>query len=191
MSGTEKGHVVKNVKFKLPKKLGKKKKHLAKKVKCRSPKHQPICGLYAIARCIRRRLCTSKDVEGFRDECKIVINRTGKWIGRTSQKERITICKHFGYDAQECNFEPTTVGKLFKNTAFFETRGKWLLCVRNHCLFVQTNQTQNKLYAMDQRGHRMYYHEKEPALKKIMRQSVKTVHRVEPIEFATEAICIE
>jgi hypothetical protein len=202
MSSKKKGHVVENVKSKLPKKIGTKKRQIAKnkkiwnkkKAPCKKsalPKHQPICGLYAIACCIGRRLHTANDVEAFREECKAVTKRNGNWVGRTGSRERITICNHFGFDALQCDFQSTTVGRLFRNAAFFKTREKWLLCVRDHCLFVQTHKTKAKLYAMDQRGNRMYYHKKEPALNKIMRQAVKSVHRVEPMKVATEAIWID
>lgn len=158
-------------------------KGLRKDKKKRAPKNQPICGLWAAARAVGITLKTANDVEGFRQECfskNVFFPKNGNWVGGTTAAERDRICAAFGHQVKYYRqFTQVQVKKMLMNKEVYKTRGKWLLCVHNHCLLVCTNMTKRKLTVSDQRGRamRLVREDKtcDPALTKILRQRVHTV----------------
>lgn len=167
-------------------------KHLRKDAKKRAPKNQPICGLWAVARCIGRNLHTASDVEKFRQECfaRNLITKTRSWIGGTTHTDRESVLKGFGW--QTVSFGPEhpvprlggTVKRLLTDPQFFKSCDQFLLTVCGHCMYVKTNQTKRKLYCMDQRGVQLRLPIKgksDARMDKLLRQRVLTIDRVQPI----------
>ena len=166
---------------------------MRKDKKQRAPKNQPICGLWAVARCIGRNLRTASDVERFRQECfaRNLLTKTRSWVGGTNQSDRESILNGFGW--QTVSFGPehplwrrlgTTVKRLFTDPKFFKSRDQFLLTVDGHCMYVKTNQTKRKLYCMDQRGVKLRLPlkgESDARIDKLLRQRVLTIDPVQPI----------
>ena len=71
---------------------------LNKNLKMRSAAKQPICGLWAAARCCGIRLNSAKKIQEFRDMLlsNKVISRGGNWVGGTTDAERMQICLFLG-----------------------------------------------------------------------------------------------
>lgn len=164
-----------------------KKKKLCRDKKKRAPKHQPICGLYALALCFGRKLKTAQQVEDFRNECRqagVFKDRTAGWVGGTNEGEHKAVCKAFGFVHTPVLFDlkAQTVGRLFKHADFFKTKNKWLLCVHKHCLFVQTNKTKTKMFVMDQRGTKMCIDDDTKYMAKLKTQMLRSVARVDKKE---------
>ena len=162
-------------------------KHLRKDKKLRAPKNQPICGLFAVARCMGRYLKTAKQVEAFRQECfaRKLLVKPASWVGGTSHCDRARILQGFGWRLDLIRAERTpqrsTVKRLLTDADFFKTREQWLLIVDGHCVYVQTNRTKRKLYCMDQRGTRMRLPakgESDARMEKLLRQRVVSVGAV-------------
>jgi len=164
-----------------------KKKKLCRDKKKRAPKHQPICGLYALAMCFGRKLKTAQQVEDFRNECRqagVFKHRTAGWVGGTNEGEHKAVCKAFGFEHKPVQFDlkAQTVNRLFKDKDFFQTKSKWLLCVSNHCLFVQTNKTKTKMFVMDQRGIKMHIDDDTRYMAKLKTQKLRSVAKVDKKE---------
>ena len=168
-------------------------KHLNRDKKLRAPKHQPICGLFAVARCMGRHLKTAKQVEAFRQECfaRKLLVKPASWVGGTSHCDRASILAGFGWRIDLIRPERTptksgpTVKRLLTDPVFFKTREQWLLIVDGHCVYVQTNRTKRKLYCMDQRGARMRLPlkgESDARMEKLLRQRVVSVGAVRKAE---------
>ena len=163
------------------------KKKLCRDKKKRAPKHQPICGLYALAMCFDRKLKTAQQVEDFRNECRqagLFKNRPTGWVGGTNEDERKAVCKAFGFEHTRVGFDlkAQTVGRLFMHADFFKTKSTWLLCVSKHCLFVQTNKTKIKMFVMDQRGMQMRIDDKTRYMAKLKAQKLRSLARVDKKE---------
>ena len=163
------------------------KKKLCRDKKKRAPKHQPICGLFALAMCFGRKLKTAQQVEDFRNECReagVFKNRTAGWVGGTNEGEHKAVCKAFGFEHTPVQFDlkAQTVGRLFKHADFFKTKRMWLLCVCKHCLFVQTNKTKTKMFVMDQRGMKMHIDDDTRYMAKLKTQKLRSVARVDKKE---------
>ena len=162
-----------------------KKKNLRVDVKARAPDKQPICGLWATARCVGVHLKTAKDVEDFRQKCRPVLKaHSANWVGGTDEEERQAICELHGYSVQSIMKKPgITVGKLFRSNKFFTTRHQWLLCVDRHCVYVKTNKTKRKMWVSDQRGKPMRFRNaqkvSDTALEPLLRQQVVSLCVVE------------
>jgi hypothetical protein len=164
-----------------------KKKKLCRDKKKRAPKHQPICGLYALAMCFGRKLKTAQQVEYFRNECRqagVFKHRTAGWVGGTNEGEHKAACKAFGFEHTPVQFDlkAQTVGRLFKHADFFKTKSTWLLCVCNHCLFVQTNKTKTKMFVMDQRGKKMHIDDDTKYMAKLKTQKLRSLAMVDKKE---------
>ena len=124
-----------------PKKKSKKKsKGLRKDKKARAPGKQPICGLYAAAKCAGVHLKTAADVEAFRKKCfanGLLDQRNGNWVGGTRASERVRICEHFGCTVSLSHHNlvhghgSTSVKSLLKNAQFFKTKAQYMLEVHN------------------------------------------------------------
>lgn len=167
-----------------------KKKKLRRNKKERAPKHQPICGLYALAMCFGRKLKTAQQVEDFRNECRqagVFKNRSAGWVGGTNEGEHKAVCKAFGFEHARVQFDlkAQTVGRLLKHAEFFKTKSTWLLCVCKHCLFVQTNKTKAKMFVMDQRGIKMHIDDDARYMAKLKKQKLSSVSRVFKIDAET------
>lgn len=164
-----------------------KKKKLRRDKKKRALKHQPICGLYALAMCFGRKLKNAQEVEDFRNECRqagVFKDRTAGWVGGTNEAEHKAVCQAFGFEHTLVQFDlkAQTVGRLFKHADFFKTKSTWLLCVWNHCLFVQTNKTKTKMFVMDQRGMQMRIGDGSRYMAKLKAQKLRSVARVDKKE---------
>lgn len=167
-------------------------KHLCRNKKKRAPKHQPICGLFALAMCMGRKLQTAQQVEDFRNECRragLFQNRSGNWVGATTEVEHRAVCNKFGFKHTKLHFDlkTATVGRLLKQPAFFKTTNTWLLCVSKHCLFVQTNKTKKRLFVMDQRGKKMGLNDDVKYMHKLKRQTLRSIAKVTKVG-ADEAV---
>ena len=77
-------------------------KGLCKNKKKRAVSKQPICGLWAIAKCCGIKLKNQIDVEAFRQKCLTngLVKRNGNWVGGTTAEERRTICAYFKHYMQ-------------------------------------------------------------------------------------------
>jgi hypothetical protein len=136
----------------------KKDKGLAKNKKHRAPGKQPICGLYAAARCAGIPMKTAANVEAFRNLCfDKIFKRPKNWIGGTTGEERRAICTHFRCEVSDVllshpEYVGKTVGTLFKDADFFKTKEQYMLTVPKHCVWVRTNGEKKKLEVRDQSG---------------------------------------
>ena len=161
-------------------------KHLRTDKKKRAPGKQPICGLWAAARCVGRHLRTAAEVDAFRQEClaRGLLHRGGSWVGGTTSDERARIVEGFGGRVQAHPAPASTVARLLTHPSFFKTRGQWLLVVRGHCVYVHSNTSKRKLYCMDQRGTKMRLPQKQApscaAMQKLLRQRVVSISAVHP-----------
>ena len=134
-------------------------KGLAKNKKRRTPGKQPICGLYAAARCAGISMKTAENVEAFRKLCfdkHLLAQHSANWIGGTNGRERSAICRHFGCEVSDVllshpEYVGKTVGTLFKDADFFKTKEQYMLTVPKHCVWVRTNVEKKKLEVRDQR----------------------------------------
>ena len=151
----------------MPKVSKHRKKGLRRDKKARSPSKQPICGLYAAAKCANIQLKSAADVEAFRQTCfehGLLSQRNRNWVGGTTYDERTRICEHFGCIVSPSHHEllsnntqhaQITVKSLLKNTLFFKTKGQYMLEIYNHVLWVRSNGTKKALRVTDQRGKLM------------------------------------
>jgi ribosomal protein L28 len=168
-------------------------KGLRRNKKARAPGKQPICGLYAAAKCAGIRLKSAADVEAFRSTCfanGLLDSRNGNWVGGTNEMERARICKHFGCAVAMSHHElvhgrgPITVKSLLKNAQFFKTRAQYMLEVHMHVVYVRSNGTKKALRVEDQRGKAMRFvnvkGEPDAALEPILRQRVVSLALVTP-----------
>ena len=133
----------------------------------RAPSKQPICGLWAAARCCNIRLDTRDKTQKFRNMLleNRVLQRGGNWVGGTTDEERLRICEYLGYTVT-VEFEDIlhkkgpsktiTVKKLLSTPVFFTTQQSYMLLVDQHVLFVQTKKMKRKLWVADQRGKPMH-----------------------------------
>lgn len=166
---------------------------LRKDKKARAPGRQPICGLYAAARCVGVSLKSAGDVAEFRTKCFAnglldARHYHANWVGGTTDQDRRRICEFHGFSVTPrpdlgSGATHMSVKKLFQSSAFFKTKGQWLLCVHNHCLYVKTNMTKRKLCVCDQRGKIMRFVNKldrpDAALVSSLGQRVVSVSEVE------------
>jgi hypothetical protein len=138
-------------------------KGLCQNKKKRAVSKQPICGLWAIAKCCGIKLKNQNDVEAFRQKCLAhgLVSRTANWVGGTTAEERHKICAHFNYDMQPVFTDllhkkgphtTITVHTLLKNRLFFTTQQQYILEVDKHVVYVKTNRTKRKLWVADQRA---------------------------------------
>jgi len=122
---------------------------LNKNLKIRSAAKQPICGLWAAARCCGIRLNSAKKIQEFRDMLlsNKVISRGGNWVGGTTDAERMQICLFLGCTVtdvfkdliQKRGIGKTiTVKSLLTSREFFQTRRQYMLLVDQHVLYVRT-----------------------------------------------------
>lgn len=171
----------------------KKSKGLRKDKKARAPGKQPICGLYAAAKCAGVHLKTASDVEAFRKKCfahGLLDQRNGNWIGGTRASERVRICEHFGCAASLSHHDlvhgrgPITVKSLLKNAQFFKTKAQYMLEVHMHVVYVRSNGTKRALRVSDQRGKQMRFvnaqGEPDLALQRLLGQRVVSLMLVKP-----------
>jgi hypothetical protein len=171
----------------------KKSKGLRKDKKARAPGKQPICGLYAAAKCAGVHLKTASDVEAFRKKCfahGLLDQRNGNWIGGTRASERVRICEHFGCAASLSHHDlvhgrgSITVKSLLKNAQFFKTKAQYMLEVHKHVVYVRSNGTKRALRVSDQRGKQMRFvnaqGEPDPALQRLLGQRVVSLMLVKP-----------
>ena len=139
---------------------------MRKDKKKRAPCRQPICGLWAAARCCGIRLDTAEKTQSFRNRLLVnnIIHRNGNWVGGTNDDERNRICSFLGFAVEDMfrdlihkkGPETTiTVKTLLNSVAFFKTREQYMLCVDQHVLYVKTNIMRRKLWVSDQRGKPM------------------------------------
>ena len=139
---------------------------LNKNLKMRSAAKQPICGLWAAARCCGIRLNSAKKIQEFRDMLLTnkVISRGGNWVGGTTDAERMQICAFLGCSVtdvfkdliQKRGIGKTiTVKSLLTSREFFQTRRQYMLLVDQHVVYVRTNKMKRKLWVADQRGKPM------------------------------------
>ena len=170
-----------------------KSKGLRKDKKARAPGKQPICGLYAAAKCAGVHLKTAADVDDFRKKCfahGLMDQRNGNWVGGTRFIERVRICEHFG-----CTVSPShdslvhgpasiSVKSLLKNAQFFKTKGQYMLEVHRHVVYVRSSGTKKGLRVSDQRGRQMRLVNAQgvpdPALEYLLRQRVVSLVLVTP-----------
>ena len=148
-----------------PKKKSKKKsKGLRKDKKARAPGKQPICGLYAAAKCVGVPLKTAADVEAFRKKCfanGLLDQRNGNWVGGTRASERVRICEHFGCTVSLSHHNlvhghgSISVKSLLKNAEFFKTKAQYMVEVHKHVVYVRSSGTKKGLRVSDQRGKQM------------------------------------
>ena len=113
-------------------------KGLRRDKKARAPGKQPICGLYAAAKCAGILLKSAADVEAFRKTCfanGLLEPRNGNWVGGTKQSERARICEHFGCVVAMSHHElvhgrgSISVKALLKNPEFFKrSTCTWSTC---------------------------------------------------------------
>jgi hypothetical protein len=178
----------------VPKSMPKKRtKGLRKDKKARAPGKQPICGLYAAAKCAGIELKSAADVEAFRKTCfanGLLEPRNGNWVGGTKQSERARICEHFGCAVAMSHHElvhgrgPITVKSLLKNPQFFKTKGQYMLEVHKHVVYVRSSGTKKGLRVSDQRGKPMRLVNADgvpdAALEHLLRQRVVSLMLVTP-----------
>lgn len=171
----------------------KKSKGLRKDKKARAPGKQPICGLYAAAKCAGVRLKTAADVDDFRKKCFVhglLDQRNGNWIGGTNERERSRICEHFGCKVSLSHHElvhghgSISVQSLLKNAQFFKTKAQYMLEVHKHVVYVRSGGTKKGLWVSDQRGKQMRlvntHGVPDPALLPLLRQRVVSLMLVMP-----------
>jgi len=169
------------------------KKGLRRDKKARAPSKQPICGLYAAAKCAGIQLKSAADVEAFRQTCfanGLLEPRNGNWVGGTKETERARICEHFGCAVSKSHDElvhgrgPITVKSLLKNAQFFKTKAQYMLEVHMHVVYVRSNGTKKALRVCDQRGKQMRFVNAQgvpdPALEPLLRQRVVSLALVTP-----------
>lgn len=168
-------------------------KGLRRDKKARAPSKQPICGLYAAAKCAGIALKSAADVEDFRKTCfahGLLDPRNGNWVGGTKGHERARICEHFGCTVAMSHHElvhgsgPITVKSLLKNPQFFKTKAQYMLEVHMHVVYVRSNGTKKALRVCDQRGKQMRFvnaqGEPDRALEPLLRQRVVSLALVTP-----------
>jgi len=168
-------------------------KGLRRDKKARAPGKQPICGLYAAARCAGIALKSAAAVEAFRRTCfahGLLDPRNGNWVGGTRQAERARICEHFGCSVAMSHHGlvhgrgPITVKTLLKSPEFFKTRAQYMLEVHLHVVHVRSNGTKKALRVCDQRGKQMRFvnaqGEPDAALEPLLRQRVVSLALVTP-----------
>ena len=168
-------------------------KGLRRDKKARAPGKQPICGLYAAARCAGIALKSAADVENFRRTCLahgLLDPRNGNWVGGTKEHERARICEHFGCTVATSHHElvhgrgPITVKALLKNPEFFKTKAQYMLAVHMHCVHVRSHGTKRALRVCDQRGKQMRFVNAQgapdAALEHLLRQRVVSLTLVTP-----------
>lgn len=173
----------------------KRSKGLRRDKKARAPGKQPICGLYAAAKCAGIQLKSAADVEAFRKTCfanGLLEPRNGNWVGGTQEIERARICEHFGCAVSKSHHElvhgpkPITVKSLLKNPEFFKTKGQYMLEVHMHVVYVRSHGTKRALRVFDQRGKPMRFVNAQggpdAALEPILRQRVVSLALVTPPE---------
>jgi ribosomal protein L28 len=172
-----------------------KSKGLRRDKKARAPGKQPICGLYAAAKCAGIQLKSAADVEAFRKTCfanGLLEPRNGNWVGGTKEIERARICEHFGCAVSSSHHElvhgrgPITVKSLLKNAQFFKTKAQYMLEVHMHVVYVRSNGTKKALRVCDQRGKQMRFVNAQGgpdlALEPLLRQRVVSLALVTPPE---------
>jgi len=133
--------------------------------KARAPGKQPICGLYAAAKCAGILMKTAADVQAFREQCflhGLLHKHSGNWVGGTTQRERVAICEHFGCKVSASHDEivherRVTVKTLLKNPQFFKTQSQYMLEVHKHVVHVRTNGTKKAIRVCDQSGQQMRF----------------------------------
>ena len=131
--------------------------------KARAPSKQPICGLYAAARCAGILLKSAAQVEAFRQTCfanGLLDAHGGNWVGGTTDLERARICEHFGCKVSASHHElvhgrGVTVKALLKNAHFFKTKAQYMLEVHKHVVHVRSHGSKRALRVCDQRGRPM------------------------------------
>ena len=137
-----------------------------KDLKKRAPGKQPICGLWAAARCCGIKLDNAAKTQEFRAMLlsNNVISRGGNWVGGTTDEERKRICEFLGFTVSDIFREvlhkrgsdkTITVKTLLSSPAFFRTNAQYMLHVDQHVLYVRTNKMKRKLWIADQRGKPM------------------------------------
>ena len=172
-----------------------KSKGLRRDKKARAPSKQPICGLYAAAKCAGIQLRSAADVEAFRKTCfanGLREPRNANWLGGTKEIERARICEHFGCAVAMSHHElvhgrgPITVKSLLKNPEFFKTKAQYMLEVHMHVVYVRSNGTKKALRVSDQRGKPMRFVNAQGgpdlALEPLLRQRVVSLALVTPPE---------
>ena len=128
-----------------------------KDLKKRAPGKQPICGLWAAARCCGIRLNSATKTQEFRNMLlsNHVISRGGNWVGGTTDDERRRICEFLGFTVSDIFREvlhkrggntTITVKTLLSSSAFFRTDAQYMLHVDQHVLYVRTNKMKRKLW---------------------------------------------
>ena len=146
-------------------KLKPKRPGLRRDKKARAPSKQPICGLYAAAKCAGILLKTAADVQAFREQCfvhRLLHKHSGNWVGGTTERERVAICEHFGCKVSASHDELVhgrriTVKTLLKNAQFFKTQAQYMLEVHKHVVHVRTNGTKKAIRVCDQSGQQMSF----------------------------------
>ena len=177
-------------------------KGLCKNKKKRAVSKQPICGLWAIAKCCGIKLKNQNDVQAFRQKClqNRLVNRTGNWVGGTTAEERRNICAHFQHDMQEMFTDilhkkgpntTVTVQTLLKNRQFFTTQQQYILEVDKHVVYVRTNRTKRKLWVADQRAKPMRLLKSktqtpDPEIVPLLAQHVVSVVAVTPFSISMQ-----
>ena len=175
----------------------KRSKGLRRDKKARAPGKQPICGLYAAAKCAGIELKSAADVEAFRKTCfanALLEPRNGNWVGGTKQSERARICEHFGCAVAMSHHElvhgrgSISVKALLKNPEFFKTKAQYMLEVHMHVVYVRSHGTKKALRVYDQRGKQMRFvnaqGEPDAALQPLLRQRVVSLALVTPARVA-------
>jgi ribosomal protein L28 len=165
-------------------------KGLRRDKKARAPSKQPICGLYAAAKCAGIQLKSAADVEAFRKTCfanGLLEPRNGNWVGGTKEIERARIC---GCVVSNSHHElvhgrgPITGKSLLKNPQFFKTKAQYMLEVHMHVVYVRSNGTKKALRVCDQRGKQMRFvnaqGEPDLAMEPLLRQRVVSLALVTP-----------
>ena len=178
------------------------KKHKKKQ----SPGNQPICGLSATARCANIIFRTAADVDKFRTLCleNKLVNKKKSWIGGTTATDRSKICKFLGLETKQVDISASranknltimqpgiekksenktniSVKKLLNSACFFKSKNQYLLSVKEHCVYIKTNCTRKRLTVYDQRNKKMKLNMPEYAMKKLLRQRVRTLFIVSKI----------
>lgn len=172
----------------------------------KSPGKQPICGLSATARCANIIFRTAADVDKFRTLCleNKLVNKKKSWVGGTTVTDRSKICKflgletkqvdvfasrvnkhltimHAGNEKKNDNNTSISVKKLLNSAYFFKSKNQYLLSVNEHCVYIKTNRTRKRLTVYDQRNKKMKLKMPEYAMKKLLRQRVRTLFIVSKI----------
>ena len=147
-------------------------KHQKKNLKKRAPAQQPICGMWAAAKCCNVCLDTPGKTDKFRKMLvkKHVLRRDGHWVGKTTNEERRRICEYLGYSVsvefedilhKKGSSKNISLYKLLRTPAFFKTKQCYMVVLPNHALYVKTNKMKRKLVVADQRGRLMQIQRKE------------------------------